>query len=404
MVPETERGTPGRSDGRTSVLAVHGPRPTARGPLAIGVDASRAVAGPRTGTEQYSAQLLEALGRLDRRNDYVLYVNGKARPPLDLPANFRARLIPFPRLWTHARLSLELAARAPDVLFVPAHVVPLVHPRSVVTVHGLEYRHFPEAYPRRTRHYLEWSTRWSARAARRVIVPSAATARDLTAVYGTPPGRIAVVPHGYHPRCRPLPPDAVARGLARLGIAPPYILAVGTLQPRKNLARLVDAFAALAARRPELPHRLVLVGRRGWLDDPIFAALQRPGSPARGRVQITGYLADDDLPIVYNGATALAFPSLYEGFGLPALEALACGTPVLTSDRSSLPEVVGDAGLTVDPLDTAAITEGLERLVLDAGLRQDLRERGLERATRFSWERAAAERTLAVLEEVGHGG
>ncbi len=370
--------------------------------LRIGVDASRVGAGLRTGTEQYSAQLLEALGGLDHRNRYTLYVNGRARPPLALPPNFRARLIPFPRLWTHARLSLELARRPPDVLFVPAHVVPLVHPRTVATIHGLEYRHFPEAYPWRSRQYLEWSTRWSARVARRVLVPSAATARDLTAAYGTPPERIVVVPHGHHPRFRPLPPDEIERGLRRLGIARPYFLAVGTLQPRKNLARTLEAFAAFVARDPARPHRLVLVGRHGWLADPIFTAIARPDSPARGRVQLTGYLPDDDLPLLYGGAEALVFPSLYEGFGLPALEAMACGAPVLTSKDSSLPEVVGDAALLVDPLDTGAILAGLERLATDIPLRRTLRERGPARAARFSWRRAA-EQTLTVLEQVARG-
>ena len=369
--------------------------------LRIGVDASRAATGLRTGTEQYSVQLLEALGALDRRNAYTLYANSRTKPALALPPNFRARLIPFPRLWTHARLSLELLAHPPDVLFVPAHVVPLAHPRTVVTIHDLGYRAFPEAHPWRARQYLAWSTRWSAAVARRVIVPSEATARDLAAACRTPRERIVVIPHGVHPRFRPLPAEQVTAGLARLGIARPYLLALGTLQPRKNLARTLAAFEQLAARG--LPHHLVLVGRRGWLDAPIFAAINRPGSPARGRVHLTGYLDDADVPLVYNGADALVFPSLYEGFGLPALEALACGTPVLTSATSSLPEVVGDAAVLADPLDTAAIAAGLERLVADGALRQALRERGLARAAGFSWRRAA-ERTLAVLEEVGHGG
>jgi len=190
----------------------------------------------------------------------------------------------------------------------------------------------------------------------------------------------------------------VRSGLARLGIERPYVLFVGTLQPRKNLARVLEAFGSVVARG--LPHRLVLVGQRGWLADPIFAAVQASEPAARERIHLTGYLADDDLPLVYTGADALIFPSLYEGFGLPALEAMACGTPVLTSDTSSLPEVVGEAALTVDPLDTAAIAAGLERLATDEPLRRELRGRGLARAARFTWRRAA-ERTLAVLEAVG---
>jgi glycosyltransferase involved in cell wall biosynthesis len=368
--------------------------------LRIGIDASRVATGHRTGTEQYSVQLLEALGALDRRNRYALYFNTRQRPPLRLPANFRARLIPFPRLWTHARLSIEMLAAAPDLLFVPAHVVPLAHPRTVVTIHDLGYRAFPDAHPWRSRQYLAWSTRWSASVARRIIVPSEATARDLQEAYRIPRQKITVIPHGYHPRFRPLPNDEIALGLARLGLTQPYILALGTLQPRKNLARTLDAFARLCATG--WPGRLVLVGRRGWLADPLFASITRPVSPAYGRIDLTGYLPDDDLPLVYNGATALAFPSLYEGFGLPALEAMACGVPVLTSNTSSLPEVVGDAALTVDPLDTSAIADGLTRLANDPALRAMLRIRGVERAARFSWERAA-HKTLAVLEEVDNG-
>src|SRR4051794_5648005 len=213
--------------------------------LRIGIDASRIDTGHRTGTEQYSAQLIEALGRLDRRNAYTLYVNARTNPHLALPPNFRARLIPFPRLWTHARLSAELLQQPPDVLFVPAHVVPLGHPRSVVTIHDLGYRAFPEAHPWRARQYLDWSTRWSVAVARRVIVPSEAPARALTAAHGTPRGRIAVIPHGYPPRFRPVPREVVAAGLARLGLPQPYILFVGTLQPRKNLARMLAAFERL---------------------------------------------------------------------------------------------------------------------------------------------------------------
>jgi glycosyltransferase involved in cell wall biosynthesis len=364
----------------------------------IAIDASRLAVAERTGTERYSYELIAALARVDRSSRYTLYTNGlpAALPPLG--PNFTLRSIPLARLWTHGRLGPELARARPDVAFIPAHVVPIGRPRNaVVTIHDLGYLAFPAAHTARRRLELHLTTLWSVRAARRVIAISAATRDDLVRHYRADPARIAVVHHGLSgAQFRPAAPDEVAAARERHGLRRPYFLYLGTLQPRKNLERLIDAFARAAGSGALGEAELVIGGRRGWLSEQIE---RRAGALGlSGRVRLAGYLPDADLPALLSGALAFAFPSLYEGFGLPVLEAMACGAPVLTSATSSLPEVAGDAALLVDPHDEAAIAAGLARLAADAGLRAELRERGLAHAARFTWERCARE-TLDVLRE-----
>jgi glycosyltransferase involved in cell wall biosynthesis len=381
----------------------------------IGIDASRVTVAQRTGTEHYTFELLAALAQLDRQNRYTLYCN---QPPAALPPlgpNFSLRHIPFPRLWTHARLSVELALHPPDVLFVPAHVLPLGvllrrRMRTVVTIHDMGYMRFPESHTPAQRRYLRLSTSWSARAASQLIAISNTTRDDLMRYAGARPEKISVVHHGVSPRFQPVADqNLIAATQAKYGITPPYFLYVGTIQPRKNLARLIEAFASATrdwglgtgniAPNPQSPIpnlQLVIAGKRGWLTGEIerqAAQLFGSGSPA---VRFTGYIADQDLPALLSGALAFVFPSRYEGFGMPILEAMACGTPVLASATSALPEIAGAAALLIDPEDTAAIADGLARLTSDAVLRADLRARGLARAAQFTWERCAAE-TLAVL-------
>ncbi|HET7076244.1 MAG TPA: glycosyltransferase family 1 protein [Chloroflexia bacterium] len=380
----------------------------------IGFDASRAVRGIRTGTEHYSANLLrELVGSLEaKRHRFSCYVNSTEQDPqalfgFPLPPHFRVRAIPFPRLWTHLRLSAEMARRPPRVLFVPAHVVPIIHPRrTVVTIHDLGYLYYPEAHTRFSRWYLHWSTIYSARAARRIIAVSAATARDLQTRYKVPAEKIHVVLHGVDSAFRRVTdPATIAEAAARHGLdgPRPYLLFVGTLQPRKNLGLLIEAFAALLkdwdATAGPTP-RLALGGKKGWLYDTLVAQVERLG--LGDSVRFLGYVADADLPALISGATAVVLPSLYEGFGLPALEAMACGAPLLAADASSLPEVTGDAALLLDPRDPAAWTGAMRRVLTDPALRAALSRRGPERAARFTWARTAAE-TLRVLEEAGRG-
>ena len=380
--------------------------------MRIGIDASRAITPHPTGTEVYSRRLIQSLLTLESQRmpsiRHRLRLYFRSRPPADTFAGAELRIIPFPRLWTHVRLSWEMARRPPDVLFVPAHVLPLVHPRaSLVTIHDLGYLYFPQAHPWRQRLYLDLSTRWNAHAAAHVLADSEATKADLVTRYSTPPEKITVAYPGHDETLAPVHDPATIEAVkARYGICGDYFLYLGTLQPRKNLARLIAAFAVLEpfglSLRPARGGRakpetvLVLAGKRGWLYDDLFAQVRRLGLAEN--VRFPGYIPDEDKAALLSGALAFVFPSLYEGFGLPVLEAQACGCPVITSTTSSLPEVAGDAALLVDPTDTAAIAAAMQRIAADHALRETLVERGFANVRRFSWT-ACAQSVLSVIEQ-----
>jgi glycosyltransferase involved in cell wall biosynthesis len=350
-----------------------------------------------TGTEQYSREIIDHLAPLAAHDRMTLYVNRWDGTDWRPPSGVGVRELPSQRGWTHARLSMEMLRFAPDVLFVPAHSVPLWHPRAtVVTVHDLGYRRLPDAHPDSSRLYRVWSTRFSARTATRVIAVSETTKRDLVEMEGISAERIRVVHHGVDTSLQRVENAAQLRDVRRrYGLPERYFLYVGTLQPRKNLQRLIQAHRRLRESDAHLPS-LVLAGQTGWLADPIIREARQ--SVSADSVILTGYVDRADLAALLSASVAFVYPSLYEGFGMPVLEAMSCGTPVLTSNVSSLPEVAGDAAMLVDPEDVDSICEGLRRLADDSELREDLRGRGLERVCQFSWDRAARE-TLAVLRE-----
>lgn len=368
-------------------------------PIEIGIDASRLAVGQRTGTENYAYQVIRGLFRADHTNHYTLYFN--APPPAGtfdaLPPRWRIRNIPFPRLWTHLRLGLEMLLHRPRVLFVPAHVVPLIHPRTIVTIHDLGYLIYPEAHGRFSRWYLRASTRWSARQARRIIAVSQATADDIVKYTGVKADKIRVIHHGYDLRFKRITDERqINAAKQRIGLLPneKYMLYVGTIQPRKNLVRLVEAWAKLGEEAAG--YKLVLGGKSGWLYADIYKKVRQLG--LEGYVVLPGYLHDEDLPALYSGASLFTLVSLYEGFGLPALEALACGTPTLVSNTTSLPEIVGDAAILCNPEDVDSIAAALRQGLTDEPLRQRLQQAGPEQAAKFSWQ-LCAEQTLAALLE-----
>lgn len=369
--------------------------------MQIAIDASRLAVGQRTGTESYTTELVRALAQTDRTNHYCLYVNQlpAALPPLG--RNWRIKPIPAPRLWTHLRLGPTWQIDRPDVAFVPAHVLPSLPPqRSVVTIHDLGYEHHPESHPARQRLYLRYSTLWSARMASQIIAISEATKRDLLHYTGIAAEKISVIYHGVHQRFHPHSSEQTQATAAKYGLQGEYLLFISTIQPRKNLVRLIEAYAQARQRCPDLPI-LALGGKTGWLTEQINQQAQQLG--ISDHVAFLGYVADNDLPALLSGATIYLLPSLYEGFGMTVLEAMASGVPVITSNVSSLPEIAGDAALLVEPTQTDAIAAAIAELWQNPQQRHDLAQRGLTWAKQWTWQRCA-EQTLAVLTMVGHHG
>ena len=380
------------------------PHSSSLSPLHIGIDASRSLRAEPTGTEFYSRQIIgHMLAEPSDRFAFRLYtpemptaeaLRGAAPPPHDRHA-VTVRVLPGNRLWTHRTLAWELCRRPPDVLFVPAHVVPFLPrpllPHTVVTLHDLGYRYFPRSHTALQRLYLELSTRWSAAAAQRIIAVSRHTAADLQRFYGVPEAKIRVIHEAPVSRTPEPTQDAATAPVYQR----PFALYVGTIQPRKNLLRLIDAFARLTQQQ-EIGWDLVLAGRRGWLSQAYERHAAARG--LTGRVHFPGYLPDAAVAALMEKALFFAFPSLFEGFGLPVLEAQTTGVAVMCAKNSALPEIAGDAALLVDPENVDEIAAAMLRLSQDENLRQELIAKGYENVKRFSWEKAARE-TLAVLEE-----
>jgi len=371
--------------------------------MPIYVDISAAV-HRRAGLGRYAESLTRALVATDSDRYALFYNRERGVEPLagleDLPTRTVAlgykpwRMLVW--LGQLARIGFDRLLPGAELFHATEHLLlPLRSIPTVLTVHDLIFRHLPTHHKPLNRWYLNAGLPLYCRRATHIIAISECTRRDLIAAYGLPPEKITVIHEAADPRFRPQPPEAIAAVRARYVLPDRYLIFVGTIEPRKNLKRLLTVFEAIHAQG--LSDGLVIVGRRGWLYDDFFAALER--SPARDAVILPGYVRDEDLPALYAGAQALAFPSLYEGFGLPVLEAMACGTPVTCSNTSSLPEVAGDAALMLDPTNTTAITDALNRLLTDASLRADMREQGLRRAAQFTWDRTA-QKTLTVYRQL----
>jgi glycosyltransferase involved in cell wall biosynthesis len=287
-------------------------------------------------------------------------------------------------LWEQALQPWAVRRAKVDLLHSPAFVGPVLSSCPlVVTVHDLSFLFYPQNFRALNRSYLRLFTRLSVRRARRVLAVSESTKRDLVQYYGLSAAKIDVVHNGVDSAFRPLPADQVAAFRRQAGLPDRFMLFVGTLEPRKNVVHLIEAYARLPEERPPL----VLVGGKGWLYDQIFARVEALN--LSGQVHFAGYVLAEDLPLWYNAADLFVYPSLYEGFGLPPLEAMACGTAVITSTASSLPEVVGKAGLMVDPTDTEALATAMEQVLTARDVREQMQAEGLAQAQGFSWQKAA---------------
>jgi glycosyltransferase involved in cell wall biosynthesis len=376
--------------------------------MRVGIDAT-AVPLQRTGAGNYIVSLIRALGRVDRSNEYVVF--GKAEHEAELAPNGGDSNIHFIRrdfsgrgariTWEQAGLPGQVRAHRLDVLHSPHYTMPLRRAaRSVVTFCDMTFVLHPELHQPVKRIFFPTMMRLSARRADRLIAISESTRDDLVRLWAVDPARVSVVPLAADEGFRLRPAEEVAETCGRYGLQPgAYILYVGMLEPRKNVDRLVEAFGRLARELPGID--LVIAGRRGWMYDRIFARVEELG--LQDRVRFTGYVSSQDLPALYGGARLFTYPSTYEGFGIPVLEAMSCGTPVVTTNVSSMPEVAGDAAILVSPDDVAGLAAAVLRVCTEPALRDDLACRGLARAKAFSWERCARE-TIAVYEAALGGG
>ncbi len=374
--------------------------------MLIGIDASRANKAHRTGVEWYSWHVIQNLKELTKNSphSWVLYSNEVLKNGLEkLPANWyeiRARW-PVKKGWTQIRLSYELWRRPTDVFFIPAHVLPRVVPKkNVVTVHDVGFFRYPQLYRPRDRKFHEWSTKDIAKRAERVITVSEFSGREISEAYGIDPSRIAITPNGIdHDRYRPITDHtAIEDRLNRYRLSKPYFITIGRLEAKKNIVNLVKAFTLFKARRGlGDPTKLVLIGNPGFGFEEIKKAIAE--SSAKQDIIQLGYVPEADLPALLNSADALIHPSWYEGFGIPPVQAMACGTPVLSADTASLPEIIGkDAAIYFEPNELESMARAMARIQEEDGLAQKLRLAGISRATKYTWKRTA-ELTLPVLTE-----
>ena len=350
-----------------------------------------------TGTSSYIYQLLQHLPDTGSPHQFVVFTNANqeqlraARLPhyQFVPGRVDGERPAQRILWEQTALPVQLVRHRVDLVHGMLNVLPAARVvPGVVTVHDVAFLRFPERYLPAKRRYLTVLTTVSVRSARLVIASSENTRNDLVRLLHVPGERVRVVHLGVEDRLRaPVAADDVARLRERHGLPEQFFLYIGTLEPRKNLVRLLEAYER--ARRLGVEWPLVLAGAKGWLYDEIFARVQSLGLDRH--VHFPGYVLYEDLPLWYNAASAFVYPSLYEGFGLPIAEAMACGCPVLTARNSSLPEVAGDAAILVEGEDTTAMSEGLVQLAGDADLRVRLRERGRLQAAKFTWQRTAAQ-------------
>jgi glycosyltransferase involved in cell wall biosynthesis len=345
----------------------------------------------RTGVSRYVDELIRHLAHGPEQDELIAYVSRGFEPAGWDAVRLRRTIVsvgnPAVRIgWEAAILPLATWQDRLSVYHGTVNTLPAgIRAATAVTVHDLAFLHYPDQVTAKRYHYLKRMIRYSVGRADVVLVPSAATRTDVIEAFRFDPDRVVVTPLGVDPRFRPASEPAIAVARKLYVLHKPFILTVGTLEPRKNLPMLVRAFAAL---RDQFPHDLVLAGPEGWLMDEIDRTITETG--IGDRVRRIGFVDDESLVALYSGADVVAIPSLYEGFGLPVLEAMASGAPVLTSNVSSLPEVAGDAAVLVDPATLDSVIEGLRQVLASHELRARLRAAGPAQAAQFTWERTAS--------------
>ena len=370
----------------------------------VGINAhllSRSQSYRAAGISRHIGNLIDNLGGVDCAHRYTIFIGPDGKPTNGTVDNrivyatsrIHTESPPARILWEQIIAPFEVRRLNIDVFHAPAYVTPLATGcPTVVTVHDLSFERLPHLFNRGNRLYLSSMTRASVQRARGIIAVSESTRRELIELLGVPERLIHVIPNGVEPFFQPLDKERIDRFRAERGLPERFILFLGTLEPRKNVRTLLRAYARLR-RDHGTDHSLVLAGAKGWLYESIFEEARSLG--LENAVLFPGFVPFEDQPLWYNACTVFAFPSLYEGFGMPALEAMACGAPVVCSNTTSLPEVVGDAGLTIPPLDEAALADALWRVLDQPAQAARMRSAGLEQAKRFSWA-SIARATVAV--------
>ncbi len=349
----------------------------------------------RVGSAEVCFQLLGELSKLDKKNSYVIYL--PSPPTKDMPeesANWKYRVVPAKRFWTLFALPKALRHDRPDIFFSPTHYSPFFIPmKTVLTILDVSYKYFPEMFMKKDLYKLSWWGKYSVRRSKKIITISESSKDDIIKTYGISPKNVEVI----HLGIKNLPIVSMTKEelFKKYSITAPYILFVGTLQPRKNVKRLIQAVSLLKNKEV----KLMVIGKKGWMYEEIISAPEKFG--ISDRVVFLHNVVNSELPLFYKYASLFVLPSLYEGFGLPILEAMKYRCPVITSNISSLPEAGGDAALYINPEDVSEIAEKIDEVLANTKLRERMIRLGDAQVKKFSWEKAARE-VIQVFEETVH--
>ncbi len=362
--------------------------------MIIAIDGNEANVNNRVGSGIYAYNILKEFIK-HKSHQFIIYL--KDEPLVDLPkekSNFKYRVFGPKKLWTQFALPLKLLVSTIDIFFTLGHYGPRFSKIPyAITIFDLSYLHFPEMFKKSDLYQLANWSKYSILKSNHIFTISESSKDDIVKNYNVDPNKITVTHIGYDKdRFKPQPQSTVQKVKNKYKIKGDYLIFVGTLQPRKNIEKLIEAFNILIGN-----NQLVITGRKGWLYDPIFSKVKQ--LKLEKRVIFTDYVPDSDLPALISGAKVYVLPSLWEGFGIPVIEAQACGVPVVVSNVSSLPEIVGDSGILVDPQSVDSIADGIKKVLTSEKLSNDLIKKGFENIKRFSWQ-TYAKQTLEILEKL----
>jgi len=368
----------------------------------IGLD-GRPTQGRFAGDSTYWRGLIDGLSHINSGDEFIIYLDAHLpEPKFSISRNIRARVLHSAnsRIWSGWTFPNAVRDDGIQVAHVQYTIPPRMLCPTVTTIHDVSFKRYPEFFSFKDRWILNRAVKFAKKHAARIIAPSDFTKSELVALYGVDPEKITVTYEGHDDQFRTMiGKEAVLAVAEKYGIESAYVLTVGVIQPRKNLHRLLEGFAQFKTAHP-CEHKLVIVGKYGWMEAGLEKQIEDLG--LADDVLLTGYVPYEDLPALYSAADVFVYPSVYEGFGLPPVEAMACGTPVITGNQASLPEIVGEAGLMVDPFDSDAFADALERVLFDRLLRAEMFALGLDQVANFSWD-AMARRTLEIYHEIAEG-